>query len=87
MVRNYIVSTLKALDWHIELDEFVDMTPVGQKRFTNVIATKDPEASRRVVLSAHFDSKYFPTYPENQVRHASFTFNSSDLINTPRHSL
>ncbi|PPQ98123.1 hypothetical protein CVT26_003167 [Gymnopilus dilepis] len=66
LVRNHIVSTLKALKWHVELDEFTDRTPVGTKRFVNVIATKDPEASRRVVLSAHFDSKYFPTYPQNQ---------------------
>jgi hypothetical protein len=36
--------------------------------FTNVIATKDPEASRRVVVAAHFDSKFFPSYPQNQVR-------------------
>lgn len=36
--------------------------------FTNVIATKDPDAPRRVVLSAHYDSKYFETYPQNQVR-------------------
>lgn len=34
----------------------------------NVIATKDPSASRRVVLSAHFDSKFFPSYPNSQVR-------------------
>ncbi|KIK08171.1 hypothetical protein K443DRAFT_663540 [Laccaria amethystina LaAM-08-1] len=65
-VRNYIVSTLKALNWHIDEDQFTDVTPIGQKRFTNVVATKDPSASRRVVLSAHFDSKYFPTYPHNQ---------------------
>ena len=67
LVRNYIVSTLKALNWHIELDEFSDTTPIGSKRFANVIATKDPSASRRVVLSAHFDSKYFPSFPMNQV--------------------
>ncbi|KAF8163508.1 hypothetical protein B0H34DRAFT_650269 [Crassisporium funariophilum] len=66
LVRNYIVSTLKALNWHVELDEFTATTPVGQKRMANIIATKDPNASRRVILSAHFDSKYFPTYPENQ---------------------
>lgn len=58
---------MKALDWHIDEDSFTDNTPVGMKRFTNVIATKDPTASRRVVLSAHFDSKYFSTYPQNQV--------------------
>ncbi|KAF8969869.1 hypothetical protein BDZ97DRAFT_1725568 [Flammula alnicola] len=66
LVREYIVSTLKTLNWHVELDEFTDSTPIGPKRFANVIATKDPTASRRVVLSAHFDSKYFPNFPENQ---------------------
>ncbi|KAF5315617.1 hypothetical protein D9611_004951 [Ephemerocybe angulata] len=65
-VRKYIIKTLKDLNWHIEEDEFTDNTPYGRKKFTNVIATKDPKATRRVVLSAHFDSKFFPTYPENQ---------------------
>ncbi|KAF8236303.1 glutaminyl-peptide cyclotransferase-like protein [Tricholoma matsutake] len=65
-VRKYIISTLQALDWHIEEDEFTDDTPLGRRRFTNVIATKDPTATRRVVLSAHYDSKYFPDYPNNQ---------------------
>ena len=68
IVREYIISTLKALNWHIEEDTVMDNTPVGMKRFTNVIATKDPTASRRVILSAHFDSKYFSSYPQNQVR-------------------
>jgi hypothetical protein len=67
LVRQYIVSTLRALDWHVEEDTFIDNTPLGPKRFTNVIATHDPDASRRVVLSAHFDSKYFSSYPHNQV--------------------
>lgn len=67
LARNYIVSTLKKLDWEIEEDEFMDDTPVGKKKFTNIIATKDPSASRRLILSAHYDSKYYPNYPENQV--------------------
>ncbi|TRM58588.1 hypothetical protein BD626DRAFT_633857 [Schizophyllum amplum] len=58
-VRNYIVGTMKALDWDIEEDSFEDDTPLGKKRFTNVIATKDPKAARRVVVAAHFDSKWF----------------------------
>ncbi|KAG6889832.1 hypothetical protein C0995_014309 [Termitomyces sp. Mi166 len=66
IVRNYILSTLKALEWHIEVDEFTDKTPIGTKRFANIIATKDPSASRRVILSAHYDSKYGATYPDNQ---------------------
>lgn len=68
LVKDYLVSTMKKLKWHVEEDPFTDTTPYGEKRFTNVIATKDPSASRRVVLAAHFDSKFFPTHPEDQVR-------------------
>ncbi|KAG6909641.1 hypothetical protein DXG01_016423 [Tephrocybe rancida] len=66
IVRNYIITTLKALEWHIEVDEFTDKTPIGTKRFRNIIATKDPTASRRLILSAHYDSKYGASYPDNQ---------------------
>ncbi|ETW86341.1 Metallo peptidase M28 [Heterobasidion irregulare TC 32-1] len=66
LVRTYIISTLRALNWHIEEDSFVDTTPYGPKNFTNVIATKDPSAPRRVALAAHFDSKFFEKSPENQ---------------------
>lgn len=65
LVREYIVSTLKKLDWHIEEDTFEDSTPYGVKKFTNVIATKDPGAPRRVIVAAHFDSKYFAP-PQDQ---------------------
>ena len=68
IVRNYIIDTLKKLNWHIDEDSFNDTTPYGVKSFTNIIATKDPNASRRVILSAHYDSKYFPNFPDNQVR-------------------
>lgn len=46
----------------------MDETPYGKKRFTNIIATKDPQAPMKLTLAAHFDSKYFPSYPESQVR-------------------
>jgi len=66
-VRNHIVSTLRGLDWDVEEDAFADETPYGPKRFTNVIATKDPEAPMKLVLAAHFDSKFYPHPPDNQV--------------------
>ncbi|KAL5529573.1 hypothetical protein ACEPAG_5558 [Sanghuangporus baumii] len=65
-VKNYIVSVMKRLDWDVEEDSFVSDTPYGPKRFTNVIATKDPDAPRRVIVAAHFDSKFFSSYPQNQ---------------------
>ncbi|KAF9955703.1 hypothetical protein BGZ72_003497 [Mortierella alpina] len=46
--------------WHLEEDTFVDQTPYGPKTFTNLILTKNPRAENRLVLAAHFDSKYFP---------------------------
>jgi len=67
-VRQHLVETLRDLKWHVEEDSFTDNTPYGEKHFTNVIATKDPNAPRRILLSAHFDSKFFPTAPQNQVR-------------------
>ncbi|OJT12025.1 Glutaminyl-peptide cyclotransferase-like protein [Trametes pubescens] len=56
IVREYIVSTLKKLKWHIEEDSFNDTTPYGVKRFTNIIATRDPKAPRRVIFVGATDS-------------------------------
>lgn len=66
LVRNYIVRVLTSLDWYVEEDSFTDSTPYGERTFTNIVATKDPNAPRRVILSAHYDSKYFLGYPSNQ---------------------
>ncbi len=44
--------------WEITLDKFEADTPIGRKTFTNIIATLDPHITKRLVLSAHYDSKY-----------------------------
>ena len=56
----FIKKQFEDLDWTVTLDEFDDMTPYGPKRFTNIIATLNPNAKRRLILAAHYDSKYFP---------------------------
>ncbi|UJR09393.1 hypothetical protein I4U23_013635 [Adineta vaga] len=44
--------------WTIELDTFTAMTPdKEQVEFSNIIATLNPKATRRVVLACHYDSK------------------------------
>lgn len=61
-VKEYIISRLNQLDasrWTIMLDDFTSYTPIGDKRFTNIIATLDQDVPRRLVLAAHYDSKYF----------------------------
>ncbi|MFH4979963.1 hypothetical protein AB6A40_006672 [Gnathostoma spinigerum] len=58
-VRNYIVSKLHDKGFVVELDNFDAETPLGTKSFSNIIATYNPEAPRRLVLACHYDSKYF----------------------------
>ncbi|KAI7847822.1 hypothetical protein BDC45DRAFT_451204 [Circinella umbellata] len=62
LVRQFIVDHYQTLGWHVELDSFQDETPFGIKEFTNVIATYNPDAKRRLILSAHFDSKYYEEF-------------------------
>ncbi|KAJ1106525.1 hypothetical protein NDU88_003926, partial [Pleurodeles waltl] len=57
-----IKNQLGALDagWTVDLDSFHSLTPRGSLPFTNIIATLDPMAQRRLVIACHYDSKYFP---------------------------
>ena len=59
-VEKFIVSTFTKLGWDVEEDRFTDSTPLGDKLFNNIIVTKDITARSRLVLAAHYDSKYFP---------------------------
>lgn len=59
--RDYLLSTLAATAPHfvVEQDSFLASTPQGQRFMSNVVATWNPRnASRRVVVAAHYDSKY-----------------------------
>ncbi|KAI8876447.1 glutaminyl-peptide cyclotransferase [Backusella circina FSU 941] len=56
-VRDFIVDHFKHLGWHVELDTFLEDTPLGPKNFSNIIVTLNPDSSSRLVLAAHFDSK------------------------------
>lgn len=56
-VRDYIVRILENLNYIVELDEFVDQTPIGDVKFANIIASSNPKACRQLVLACHHDSK------------------------------
>ncbi|CAI8006090.1 Glutaminyl-peptide cyclotransferase [Geodia barretti] len=66
VVKNYIVSRLNQLNcsrWNITQHSFEQDTPyadIPRTRFTNIIATLDPEVDKRLVLAAHYDSKRTP---------------------------
>lgn len=45
----------------VELDSFYDDAPIfGKINFVNIIGKINPNADRFLMLSAHYDSKYFP---------------------------
>lgn len=61
-VRDHIKTTLGSLGagWEVTEDQFTSQTPYGPLPFTNLIATLNPSAKRRLVLACHYDSKYYP---------------------------
>lgn len=61
-VRQYIIDHFQKLGWHVEIDEFEDITPFGNKTFANVIATQNIDKPSRLVLAAHYDSMYSPDF-------------------------
>lgn len=59
-VKDFIIAKMRELDWDVELDEFVEDTPLFKNlKFTNIIATLNPKAERYLLLACHYDSKYF----------------------------
>ncbi|TXT10919.1 hypothetical protein VHUM_01670 [Vanrija humicola] len=58
-VQAYLSSVFTKLGWHEDKDRFKQQTPLGEVEFTNLIYTFDVDAPRKLVLSAHFDSKWF----------------------------
>ncbi|KAI9099378.1 hypothetical protein DFS34DRAFT_579636 [Phlyctochytrium arcticum] len=61
-VQNHLIDTFKRLNWQVEQDRFNETTPQGVKPFNNIIVTKNPNAPRKLVLAAHFDSKFAADY-------------------------
>ncbi|KAM9777803.1 glutaminyl-peptide cyclotransferase [Neosynchiropus ocellatus] len=60
-VQAHIKSTLSSLGagWEVTEDRFRSNTPYGPLPFTNLIATLNPSARRRLVLACHYDSKFY----------------------------
>lgn len=61
-VQKHIISFFEKMNWHIEQNKFSQDTPFGETEFNNIVVTKDINAHKRLVLAAHFDSKYFKEF-------------------------
>ncbi|KAJ2318190.1 hypothetical protein IWW51_005173, partial [Coemansia sp. RSA 2702] len=58
--QDLIVTTLSQLGYAISWDNFTTSTPIGDVKMANIIATKNPSAAKRLILSAHYESKIVP---------------------------
>ncbi|CAG8520072.1 2930_t:CDS:2 [Ambispora leptoticha] len=79
-VQEFIVNQFTNLGWHVERDNFTSVTPLGEKPFSNIIVTKDIAISKRLVLAAHYDSKYFEPPNDNFIGATDSAFPCALLI-------
>ncbi|RWS30866.1 glutaminyl-peptide cyclotransferase-like protein, partial [Leptotrombidium deliense] len=61
IVQSFIIQSMKDLQWSVETDLFYDNTPHGSKSFTNIMATYNKNACKRLVFACHYDSKWTKT--------------------------
>ncbi|XP_017136849.1 glutaminyl-peptide cyclotransferase-like protein [Drosophila miranda] len=58
-VRDFIIDSLRALGWHVNLDIFNGQLPIlGSVTFHNIVARLSCKARRYLMLGCHYDSKY-----------------------------
>ncbi len=49
----FIETQMSNIGWTVEEDQFTDDTVLGKVKFTNIIATLNPNAPRRMVIHNH----------------------------------
>lgn len=60
--REYITGELKSYGLKVIEDEFQPTTPQGQKKMVNITAELAGESSEVVMLSSHYDTKFFKEF-------------------------
>src|SRR5438552_6205199 len=57
--RNYMIDQLRSYGLKVLTDEFHATTPVGDRKMVNVTAELPGESNDVVIISSHYDTKYF----------------------------
>src|SRR5574341_183282 len=60
--RGYIIDQLKSYGLNVKTEEFHPATPQGQKRMVNLIAELPGDSSDVIIISSHYDTKYFKEF-------------------------
>jgi Zn-dependent M28 family amino/carboxypeptidase len=59
-LQAYIMGQLKTCACEVSDDAFTAETPIGSKMMRNIIAKFPGKSGRAIVITGHFDTKYFP---------------------------
>jgi glutaminyl-peptide cyclotransferase len=60
--REYIMSELKSYGLSVTVDEWEAQTPIGVRKMANVTAELQGESSDVIMLSSHYDTKFFKEF-------------------------
>src|SRR5437660_7450270 len=58
-LRGYMIDQLKSYGLKVTTDEFRATTPIGQRKMVNVSAELPGESNDVIIISSHYDPKYF----------------------------
>jgi glutaminyl-peptide cyclotransferase len=61
-LRRYIIEQVKAVGLSVREHAFDAETPIGTRRMVNIIATIKGTVPGVILLSNHYDTKYFPNF-------------------------
>lgn len=61
--RDYIMGELKSYGLNVTTDEWKATTPIGAKQMINVTAELPGESSEVIIISSHYDTKYYKDMP------------------------
>ena len=57
--RAYIADELKSYGLKVSLDEFIAVTPQGEKKMANIVGEIAGESKTMILLASHYDTKYY----------------------------
>lgn len=60
--REYIMGELKSYGLSVSTDEWTATTPIGPRKMVNVTAELPGESSDLILVSSHYDTKYFKNF-------------------------
>jgi hypothetical protein len=60
--RNFMIDQLRSYGLTVTTDEFRATTPIGERKMVNVTAELPGESNNVVIISSHYDTKYFKDF-------------------------